>query len=113
MQDRNKALRGSYLIMFFLFHFNNVFFLRFKSIKWWAQSFIVGIPQIIAGYRDDQGMVSELKTIDVNKLRKESEVSGKGLVYHWFLNNNLFVNIGLLEVKHLHEFLSAVFGICP
>ncbi|KZS00672.1 Dom3Z protein [Daphnia magna] len=29
------------------------FCLRFKSMKWWAQSFIVGIPKIVVGYRDD------------------------------------------------------------
>ena len=43
-------------------------------MKWWAQSFIVGIPKIIVGYRDDDGIVSRLKTIEVKQLPKESQV---------------------------------------
>ncbi|XP_046462043.1 decapping and exoribonuclease protein-like [Daphnia pulex] len=48
-------------------------FLKFKSMKWWAQSFIVGIPKIVVGYRDDDGVVSRLKTIEVKQLPKESQ----------------------------------------
>jgi len=67
-------------------------------MKWWAQSFIVGIPKIVVGYRDNnvnelllkhvnefcyplkciikfQGIVSRLETMDVNQLRKQSTVS--------------------------------------
>nr|CAH0098465.1 unnamed protein product [Daphnia galeata] len=51
----------------------NESFLKFKSMKWWAQSFIVGIPKIIVGYRDDDGIVSRLKTIEVKQLPKESQ----------------------------------------
>jgi RAT1-interacting protein len=44
-------------------------------MKWWAQSFIVGIPKIVVGYRDDDGVVSRLKTIEVKQLPKESQVN--------------------------------------
>ncbi|EFX83760.1 hypothetical protein DAPPUDRAFT_100371 [Daphnia pulex] len=47
-------------------------FNRFKSMKWWAQSFIVGISKIVVGYQDDDGIVSRLETMDVNQLRKQS-----------------------------------------
>ena len=43
-------------------------------MKWWAQSFIVGIPTILCGYRDDHGMVTDLETLDVKDLRKFGEV---------------------------------------
>lgn len=34
-------------------------FERFKLLKFWAQSFLLGIPEIIVGYRDDEGRLLE------------------------------------------------------
>jgi len=33
-------------------------------IKWWAQSYLVGIPKIVCGYRDDNGIVHRLETFN-------------------------------------------------
>jgi len=41
---------------------------RFKLIKWWAQSFLIGVPKIVCGFRDDDGIVhrlEEFKTQDI------------------------------------------------
>lgn len=38
-------------------------FYKYKMIKWWAQSFLSGVPQIVVGYRDDTDSIVELKTI--------------------------------------------------
>ncbi|KAJ8318463.1 hypothetical protein KUTeg_003554 [Tegillarca granosa] len=46
----------------------NTNFKRFKLIKWWAQSFLVGIPQIICGFRDDDGIVHRLKKFNVQEI---------------------------------------------
>ncbi|XP_045212576.1 decapping and exoribonuclease protein-like isoform X1 [Mercenaria mercenaria] len=43
-------------------------FKRFKLIKWWAQSFLVGIPEIVCGYRDDDGIVHRLESFSTKKL---------------------------------------------
>lgn len=43
-------------------------------MKWWAQSFLVGVPSVICGYRDDDGVVNEMEEFDVEKLRKMGEV---------------------------------------
>lgn len=37
-------------------------------IKWWAQSFLVGIPEIVCGYRDDAGVVHRLESLQTQKL---------------------------------------------
>ncbi|XP_066929896.1 decapping and exoribonuclease protein-like [Clytia hemisphaerica] len=37
-------------------------FSRYKLLKFWAQSFLVGLPKIVVGLRDDDGIVRELKT---------------------------------------------------
>jgi RAT1-interacting protein len=39
------------------------YFYRVKLLKYWAQSFLPGIPRIIVGFRDDQGHVKEVQTI--------------------------------------------------
>ncbi|CAO3621899.1 unnamed protein product [Cunninghamella blakesleeana] len=43
-------------------------FERFKLLKFWAQSFLVGVPKIIVGFRDDDGHIKktqEFKTLEI------------------------------------------------
>ena len=47
---------------------NKASFKKNKLLKWWAQSFLVGVPKIICGFRDDDGIVNNLqpfRTIDI------------------------------------------------
>ncbi|MFT7797714.1 decapping and exoribonuclease protein [Arapaima gigas] len=37
-------------------------FLRYKLLKWWAQSFLPGVPRIVAGFRDNDGIVVSVET---------------------------------------------------
>lgn len=48
---------------------------RFKLIKWWAQSFLVGIPTIICGYRDDSGVVRNLEKMETLKIPQRAKAS--------------------------------------
>lgn len=48
-------------------------FRRFKSKKWWLQSFLVGIDTILCGYRNDDGIVEELRICDVKDLPKKAK----------------------------------------
>ncbi|CAD5206590.1 unnamed protein product [Bursaphelenchus okinawaensis] len=41
-----------------------------KEMKWWLQSFLVGIDTIIIGLRDDDGIVREVKPVKVNDLAR-------------------------------------------
>ncbi|XP_033752993.1 decapping and exoribonuclease protein-like [Pecten maximus] len=43
-------------------------FKRYKLIKWWAQSFLVGIEKIVAGFRDRNGIVNGLNTFNTGDL---------------------------------------------
>lgn len=45
-------------------------FKRFKLLKWWAQSFLVGTKQVICGWRDDQGVVGRLEVFQVRDIPK-------------------------------------------
>ncbi|KAI9308347.1 RAI1 like PD-XK nuclease-domain-containing protein [Cunninghamella echinulata] len=46
-------------------------FERFKLLKFWAQSFLVGVPKIIVGFRNDDGhikKIQEFKTLEIPRL---------------------------------------------
>lgn len=68
-------------------------FARYKLIKFWGQSFLAGLPEIVVGLRDDDGIVRELKTY------KTIEIPAvcKGFPNHW--NPNICMNFldGLLS----------------
>lgn len=46
---------------------------RFKFMKWWAQSFLVNISCIICGFRNDEGIVKEVREYSVPELAKSSK----------------------------------------
>lgn len=41
---------------------------KFKFQKWWSQSFLVGIPRVVCGFRDDSGVVRSLQTFAVSTM---------------------------------------------
>lgn len=43
-------------------------FHRYKLLKWWAQSFLPGVPQIVAGFRDHDGVVVSVETFQTSKI---------------------------------------------
>uniref|UniRef100_A0A0B6Y050 Decapping nuclease n=1 Tax=Arion vulgaris TaxID=1028688 RepID=A0A0B6Y050_9EUPU len=43
-------------------------FCKYKLIKWWAQSFLIGIPRVICGFRDDDGVVRRLQDYPVHEI---------------------------------------------
>ena len=48
--------------------------IRYKLMKWWAQSFLVGVPKIVCGFRDDDGIIQHLQTFRTIDIPKESQV---------------------------------------
>ncbi|XP_052773428.1 decapping and exoribonuclease protein-like [Mya arenaria] len=43
-------------------------FKRFKLLKWWTQSVLAGVPEIVCGLRDDAGTVTKLQTYKTQQL---------------------------------------------
>ncbi|XP_036409065.1 decapping and exoribonuclease protein isoform X1 [Megalops cyprinoides] len=43
-------------------------FHRYKLLKWWAQSFLPGVPRVIAGFRDNDGKVVSVETFHTSKI---------------------------------------------
>lgn len=47
---------------------------RKKLLKWWCQSFLVGVEEVICGNRTDKGFVYELDEVKVSEMPKISKV---------------------------------------
>lgn len=43
-------------------------------MKWWAQSFLVGIPKVVCGFRDDDGIIHNLQNFRTVDIPRESQV---------------------------------------
>ncbi|VDO41562.1 unnamed protein product [Haemonchus placei] len=71
-------------------------FWKQKSMKWWLQSFLLGIRDIIVGYRDDDGIVKKVGFAHTDELPKRGEWSGN--VCMNLLSNVLTSLRDLLEV---------------
>ncbi|KAH7728420.1 Protein dom-3 [Aphelenchoides avenae] len=44
-----------------------------KSMKWWLQSFLVGIKKIVVGIRDDKGVVERVQYLPIEELPRKAE----------------------------------------
>ena len=67
---------------------------RKKLLKWWCQSFLVGIEEVICGTRTDQGKVFKVESIKVSDMPKMCKVNTLfKMIHHNFIiqmkDNNL------------------------
>ncbi|XP_045212578.2 decapping and exoribonuclease protein-like [Mercenaria mercenaria] len=71
--------KGSYYVQFktnreFVHQGHVKTFKRFKVRNWWTQNYIIGVQEIVCGFRDDKGIVHRLefyKTKDLPNLAKD------------------------------------------
>ncbi|OQD78400.1 hypothetical protein PENDEC_c001G07051 [Penicillium decumbens] len=49
-----------------------------KLLKFWAQSFLLGVPTIIVGFRDQQGIVHRLEELDTASIPGKVKKVGRG-----------------------------------
>ena len=50
-----------------------------KLLKFWAQSFLLGVPKVIVGFRDQQGMLLRLKELETQKIPQMLAGTGRKL----------------------------------
>ena len=58
-------------------------------MKWWAQSFLVGVPKITCGFRNDDGVVKVLQTFKTAEIPHETQV----IIYYYYYDNTIAGNI--------------------
>jgi RAT1-interacting protein len=73
-----------------------------KLLKFWAQSFLLGVPTIIVGFRDQDGIVRRLEELDTASIPGKVKKLGRG---SW--DGNICINFAaqFLECKGLPSFL--------
>ncbi|XP_026727388.1 decapping and exoribonuclease protein-like [Trichoplusia ni] len=79
-------------------------FRRFKAKKWWCQSFLVGIDKILCGYRDDNGIVEELRICNVGDLPRKSQRFWNSDVCFNFIDDFLVYVKRCLSRKIKHKY---------
>ncbi|XP_071508159.1 decapping and exoribonuclease protein-like [Diadema antillarum] len=55
-------------------------FYRYKLLKWWAQSYLVGVPEVVCGFRDDDGVVRHLKSFMTSDMPSKARGAWDGAV---------------------------------
>jgi hypothetical protein len=75
-----------------------------KLLKFWAQSFLLGVPKIIVGFRDQHGIVHRLEELDTASIPNKVKKLGRGT---W--DGNICINFAaaFLECKSQHMLLSS------
>lgn len=58
-----------------------------KLLKFWIQSFLLGVPRIIVGFRNKNGILQELKELETKEIPNEVKRKGYGT---W--DGNLCIN---------------------
>ncbi|KAL4944721.1 hypothetical protein BDV06DRAFT_232678 [Aspergillus oleicola] len=49
-----------------------------KLLKFWAQSFLLGVPKIVVGFRDQDGIVRRLEELETANIPSQVKKSGRG-----------------------------------
>ncbi|XP_072175241.1 decapping and exoribonuclease protein-like [Diadema setosum] len=55
-------------------------FYRYKLLKWWAQSYLLGVPEVVCGFRDDDGVVRHLKSFRTSDMPRSARGAWDGAV---------------------------------
>jgi len=70
---------------------------RFKYLKWWLQSFLVGIPTVIVGWRDDAGIVHEVEDINVRSMPRSARGWQGNVCANFLLEVLKFLNTNIKD----------------
>ena len=49
-----------------------------KLLKFWAQSFLLGVPKIIVGFRDQRGIIHRLEELETASIPNKVKNAGRG-----------------------------------
>ncbi|GES96748.1 RAI1-domain-containing protein [Rhizophagus clarus] len=77
-------------------------FERYKLIKFWAQSFLIGIPKIIIGFRDDDGnlcSLKEIKTLEIPRMVRGKDKMWDAVTCLNFLNEFFEWLRGVIKIE--------------
>jgi RAT1-interacting protein len=67
-----------------------------KLLKFWIQSFLLGVPKIIVGFRSQDGILKRIEEIDTASIPSTVKRRGKGT---WDANMCINITSSFLECK--------------
>ncbi|CEF66738.1 Decapping and exoribonuclease protein [Strongyloides ratti] len=78
----------------------NASFWRYKALKWWLQSFLVGINKIVVGYRDNDGIIKNVGVLPVSELTSGSKANFSAkLVMNYILKTLAVIKQAFIDKK--------------
>lgn len=86
---------------------------KFKMLRWWCQSFLVGISQIICGFRDDSGLIEGdgVTSFSVHKIPEKCCSLWSANVCMHFLDR--FLNWCRCVMRHRPDRTTVIFHFDP
>ncbi len=69
-----------------------------KLLKFWIQSFLLGVPKIIVGFRTKSGILESIEEIDTQGIPTKVKTVGKG---SWDGNSCINFTASFLDCEHL------------
>lgn len=71
-----------------------------KLLKFWAQSFLLGVPKIIVGFRNQQGILLRIEELETHSIPVNVKKHGRG---SW--DGNVCINFAaaFLECRQLYK----------
>jgi len=69
-----------------------------KLLKFWIQSFLIGVPKIIVGFRDENGILQKLEELEVQSIPEKVKSQGRNL---WDGNTCINFAASFLECMRL------------
>ncbi|KAM3715845.1 Decapping nuclease dom-3 [Dirofilaria immitis] len=60
-------------------------FWRHKAMKWWVQSFLIGIQNIVVGFRDNNGIVTHIERLKVSQLAKKADQWSANITFNFLV----------------------------
>jgi RAT1-interacting protein len=79
-----------------------------KLLKFWAQSFLLGIPKILVGFRSERNILASLQTLETTKIPAQVRERGTNT---W--DGNICINFAAKFLEFLRETVTegGVYGI--
>uniref|UniRef100_A0A915PM15 Decapping nuclease n=1 Tax=Setaria digitata TaxID=48799 RepID=A0A915PM15_9BILA len=60
-------------------------FWRQKAMKWWVQSFLIGIQNMVVGFRDNNGIVTRVERLKVQQLPRKAQQWSANVTFNFLL----------------------------
>uniref|UniRef100_F1L7U0 Decapping nuclease n=1 Tax=Ascaris suum TaxID=6253 RepID=F1L7U0_ASCSU len=80
-------------------------FWKLKAMKWWIQSFLAGVQQIVVGIRDNKGVVRSVKRVKVAELCRRAVDWTPSRTFNFLLDVLTLIKSRMYEVHSLSYML--------